>query len=155
WNRVRAAHHDVYRRVHGRADAPTVFAWLWGQDDNVGDTALRRAYAEALRARGSMLAYVDDASHDFIAALGATSNDRATHSLRAWVREACDTARHRPVVVAINAGEFSLTGGYAVRLLRILPALWHIRRRGGAVVWLGAAVPRVRRGVTWLFRRLF
>ncbi|WP_110589657.1 polysaccharide pyruvyl transferase family protein [Microbacterium suaedae] len=155
WDRVGAAHAAAYRTAVGRDADETVFAWLWGQDDNVGDTALRREYADALRARGPLVAYVDDASDDFVAALGLADGDRVTSSLTAWLRDAVSAARRGPATLAINAGEFSFSGGYTVRLLRILPALRRFHRRGGAIVWLGAAVPSPRRGVTWLFRRLF
>lgn len=135
--------------------AETVFAWLWGQDDNVGDSALRRGYVEALGARGPIVAYVADASDGYVSGLGLRAGDRVEHDLGAWLRQALRAARDGRATLAINAGEFSFSGGYTLQLLRILPALARFRRAGGAVVWLGAAVPATRRGVTWLFRMLF
>ena len=132
-----------------------VFAWLWGQDDNLGDSALRRGYADALRQRGDLVAYVADASDDYISGLGLGPADRSESDLRTWLRGAVDAAAQGPATLAVNAGEFSFSGGYVLQMLRILPALARFRRRGGAVVWLGAAVPGPRRGRTWLFRRLF
>ncbi|MBF0817524.1 glycosyltransferase [Microbacterium paludicola] len=157
WDRVRRAHVDAYRRALAgpAADRETVFAWLWGQDDNLGDSALRRGYADALRRRGPIAAYVEDASSDYISGLGLQPGDRVFTDLGAWLAAANAAARRSPATLAINAGEFSLSGGYTLRLLRILPALRRFRRRGGAVVWLGAAVPARRRGRTWLFLRLY
>lgn len=157
WPAVREAHVRVYRRaleLRGGGGG-AVFAWLSGQDDNLGDSALRRGYAEALRARGDLVAYVADASPAYISGLGLGPADRVTPSLGAWLRDALAAARRGPATLAINAGEFTFSGRYTLQMMRILPALWRFRRRGGAVVWLGAAVPGPRRGRTWLFRRLF
>ncbi len=158
WPAVREAHARVYRRAlelrrHGRSGS--VFAWLTGQDDNLGDSALRRGYADALRTRGDLVAYVADASPAYVSGLGLGLADRVSTSLGAWLTEALAAARRGPATLAINAGEFTFSGRYTLQMLRILPALWRFRRRGGAVVWLGAAVPGPRRGRTWLFRRLF
>ncbi len=156
WRAVREAHARVYRRaLDRRSGRGAVFAWLTGQDDNLGDSALRRGYADALRARGDLVAYVADASYAYVSGLGLGRADRVSTNLGAWLGEALAAARRGPATLAINAGEFTFSGRYTLQMLRILPALWRFRRRGGAVVWLGAAVPGPRRGRTWLFHRLF
>lgn len=133
----------------------TVFAWLWGQDDNIGDSALRRGYVHALHQRGPIVAYCADASADYISGLGLDDNDKTEPSLGRWLRAILASARKGPVTVAINAGEFSFSGSYILQSIRILPVLSAVHRLGGKIVWLGAAVPRTRRGVTWMFRSLY
>jgi len=154
--RMRAAHTAVYRQLMPAApDGETVFAWLEGQDDNIGDSALRRGYADALRARGPLVVFAGDATESYLEGLGLQAADRVVADLGEWLHSAFAAARVGPATMAINAGEFSFSGTYVLRMLRILPALRRFRRAGGAVVWLGAAVPKLRRGVTWMFRRLF
>lgn len=156
WQRVRLAHRAVYQRaVAPIAGDEKVFAWLWGQADNLGDSALRRGYADALRQRGPLVVYVADAPASFVSGLGLRPGERTVRHLSDWLAEAVAAARRGPATLAINSGEFSLSGRYTLSLLRILPALRRFRRHGGRVVWLGAAVPATRRGVTWLFRRLY
>lgn len=132
-----------------------VFAWLWGQDDNIGDSALRRGYVHALHQRGTIVAYCANASEDYISGLGLDENDQTESSLRKWLWAALAAAKKGPVTVAINAGEFSFSGGYILQTMRILPVISAVHRLGGKIVWLGAAVPRTRRGATWIFRMLY
>lgn len=154
--RVRAAHATVYRQLIPAApNDETVFAWLEGQDDNIGDSALRRGYADALRVRGPLVVFAGRATESYLEGLGLQPGDRVVGDLGAWLHAAVAAARVGPATLAINAGEFSFSGTYVLRVLRILPALWRFRRAGGNVIWLGAAVPGIRRGVTWMFRRLF
>ncbi|WP_029151076.1 polysaccharide pyruvyl transferase family protein [Microbacterium indicum] len=132
--------------------AEQVFAWLTGQDDNIGDSALRRGYADALRRRGPVTAFVGGASDSYISGLGDVT---PIADLDAWLRSAISAATTGPATLAINAGEFTFSGTYTLQLLRILPALCRFRAAGGRVVWLGAAVPSAPRDRAWLFRRLF
>lgn len=132
----------------------TVYAWLTGQDDNVGDSSLRRGYADALRARGPLVAYVADASTSYVGGLGLAESDRVARRFLPWLSEAVWRSRGAPVTIALNAGEFSFSGRYTLTAVPLVLALGVFRRLGGRVVWLGASVPQTARGRTWLFRRL-
>ncbi|MFV0373228.1 polysaccharide pyruvyl transferase family protein [Microbacterium sp.] len=135
------------------AAAGRVMAWLWGQDDNVGDSALRRGYADALRRVGTIDAYVGPASDSFVSGLGLATTDSVCRSFVPWLVSGFRGAR--PSVIAVNAGEFSMSGSYTVKMLALVPWLRAMRWRGVRVVWLGAAVPRLVARRTWLFRALF
>lgn len=132
-----------------------VYAWLTGQDDNVGDSALRRGYVEALQRRGDLVAYVADASDEYISGLGLSERDSTEAGLGKWLRAALRDAKQGPVTIALNAGEFSFSNRYTLMMLTVVPALNALKRRGAKVVWLGAAVPRAPRERAWLFRPLF
>jgi len=132
----------------------TVYAWLTGQDDNIGDSALRRGYADALRARGPLIAYVGSASDPYVGGLGLNESDRVARRFLPWLAEAVWRSRRAPVTIALNAGEFSFSGRYTLIAVPLTAALVVFRRLGGRVIWLGASVPQATRSRTWLFRRL-
>lgn len=131
-----------------------VYAWLTGQDDNLGDSALRRGYADALRARGPLVVYVAGASDSYIGGLGLAESDRVVRKFLPWLGGAIWRACREPVTIALNAGEFSFSGRYTLIAVPLAAVLGVFRRLGGRVVWLGASVPRAVQGRTWLFRRL-
>lgn len=132
-----------------------VFAWLTGQDDNIGDSVLRRGYAEALHGVGDVGVYIGGGSDDYVSGLGLTPRDATFSDIRRWLLAAWRRARRGPVVLAINAGEFHLTRGNTVGLLAVLPLMTRVRRGGGKVVWLGAEIPRVGSWIrTALWRRV-
>ncbi|WP_246306502.1 polysaccharide pyruvyl transferase family protein [Herbiconiux flava] len=134
----------------------TVYAWLLGQDDNVGDTVLRREYANVLRQRGPVVAHVGDASDSYISGLGLKAGEHVHRRFLPWVRELRRASKEGPVTVAINSGEFALSRLYALMALPLLPTLRTVHRRGGKVVWLGAAVPyKGRWWLDWVFTDLF
>lgn len=133
---------------------PVVFAWLGGQRDNVGDSALRRAYADSLRKIGPLTVWSGGPEEDYDAGLRLASGDRIMSTFAGWlglIYRAALTGRKD--VVALNAGEYTLTHRYFVKSVLLFPAAALLRRRGGYVVWAGAAVPHVRGKYTPLFRR--
>jgi polysaccharide pyruvyl transferase WcaK-like protein len=118
-----------------------VFVWATGQDDNLGDSALRRGYLDALRRRGKLTVWHGPASAGFITGLGLQSEDRRTGSYRLWfVRALSTTLRHR-TYIAVNAGEVPVSRMGAVRMSTLIPLILLARIRGGGGVWLGAGVP--------------
>lgn len=132
----------------------TIHAWLGGQLDNVGDSVLRRGYVRALHPHGRLRVWADGDHPDYVSALGLEPGDEVSPTFLGWVAHlAGSVVRTRPVV-AVNAGEFTLTKGYFLRFLAIFPVLLAVRLRGGRIVWLGAAVPAPVRGFTPLFRTL-
>ena len=129
-----------------------VFAWLGGQRDNVGDSALRRAYADALRPLGPLVVWSGGPHGDYDPGLGLAPDDRVCRSFLAWTGALLARAVRGGAVLALNAGEYTLTHRYFLKSLLLLPVAAILRLRGGRVVWAGAAIPRARRGYGWLFR---
>lgn len=133
-----------------------VYAWLIGQHDNVGDTVLRREYANALRRRGPLVVYVGWVHDGFIEGLALQPEDRVFRKYLPWVFSALRATASRRVTIAINSGEFALSRLFALMALVLIPIAKLANRTGGDVVWLGAAVPgRARFGLGWIFEALF
>jgi hypothetical protein len=118
-----------------------VFVWATGQDENIGDSLLRRGYLDALRAVGPLRVWVSGASRRFLSGLGLRPGDATEADFGAWYRAALAAALRGPIVLALNAGEVPVSRGGAFRLLRLLPLLALVRLRGGTTVWAGAGVP--------------
>lgn len=133
-----------------------VYAWLIGQDDNVGDTVLRREYADALRQRGPLAVYVGWVNEGFVDGLALQTGDRVFRKYVPWALSAMRATADYRVTLAINSGEFALSRLFALMSLILIPVARLTKRRGGDVVWLGAAVPgRARTGLGWIFRSLY
>lgn len=118
-----------------------VFVWATGQDDNLGDSALRRGYLQALRSRGRLTVWTGAASLGFVSGLGLEEGDRRTGSYRLWYARALSSAVRQRTLVAVNAGEVPVSRMGAVRMLSLvfLILLANVRRGGG--IWYGAGVP--------------
>ncbi|AKV86362.1 MULTISPECIES: hypothetical protein [unclassified Microbacterium] len=117
-----------------------VFAHLSGQDDNLGDSALRLAYLAALRGPGRHVhLHLGEATSDFMAGF-APAPDLTIYSARAqW--SAAEAATARPVL-AFNAGEINPRTGHfpvptrAAECARALDA-------GGTVIFAGLGIKNV------------
>lgn len=118
-----------------------VFVWATGQDDNLGDSALRRGYLDALRTRGKMTVWTGSASQGFLTGLGVQPGDRRTGSYRRWYTQALSTAVRLRTLVAVNAGEVPVSRMGAVRMTSLIPLIVLARLRGGGGLWYGAGVP--------------
>jgi polysaccharide pyruvyl transferase WcaK-like protein len=118
-----------------------VFAWATGQDDNIGDSLLRRPYLAALRERGALTVWVRDASDGFLPGLGLGSEDRWSRSFWRWMVSASISALQRPTHVALNAGEMTVSKRGAAKMLALAPVILLCRLRGGGGVWMGGGVP--------------
>lgn len=82
-----------------------VFVPLSGQDDNLGDSALRAGLLRGLRLPDATIhVVVDGQSSDYVAGLPLCGNDLVYRDRRAWFDIAARTAR--PVYV-LNAGEIN------------------------------------------------
>jgi polysaccharide pyruvyl transferase WcaK-like protein len=140
----------------GSGGAHAVFAWLIGQEDNVGDTVLRRAYADVLRSRGPVHAYVGRVSEDFVDGLGLRDDDTVYSRFLPWLSAIIRASSASRVTVAFNAGEFALSRLFAAMAGGLLVVLPRVKKHGGKVVWLGAAVPDGgRQSLRPIFERLF
>lgn len=116
-----------------------VFVSAMGQRDNLGDTALRRAFLDTLRSYGPLTVFVGDRSDGYIAGLGLTGSDTLVRTSPEWRRALLAGARTGSVY-AHNAGEIELQFHYAVRYLRLLPVLALNRIRGGLNLHVGLGV---------------
>jgi len=126
-----------------RSDRPiaSVFVWATGQDENIGDSLLRRGYLDALREAGPLRVWVGAASHRFLSGLGLGAADSTVAHFGSWYRSALLAAMRGRILLALNAGEVPVSRGGAFRLLRLIPLLTLVRATGGTVVWAGAGVP--------------
>lgn len=132
---------------------PRVFVWATGQDENIGDSLLRRAYIESLRRHGEINAWTGPASKGFLAGLGLSQNERAFRSYREWYSAALRSGARAQTVVAVNAGEVPVSRKGALRMLTLAALILCTRVRGGGGVWVGAGVPKrgERRLLAWTY----
>lgn len=124
------------------------YVWLTGQQDNIGDSVLRRAYADALRESRVLRVWAGDPTSGYISGLGLRDGELVVSRIRWYLTLFGDAARGR-ADFAFNAGEYSVTRESFRDALLLLPALLLLRLRRGQVVWMGAAIRRTVRGFTW------
>ncbi|MEV0892138.1 polysaccharide pyruvyl transferase family protein [Promicromonospora sp. MEB111] len=136
------------------SEPPHIFAWLTGQEDNVGDSALRRPYLHALADAGDVTVWCGDPGSGYSRGLALPLDVRVATSYLRWWAAFVSSAVRRPTVLAFNAGEFDVTKAYLVGVVALLPWLPLIRSRGGGIVWVGAGIRRRRTGLMWPFRAL-
>lgn len=118
-----------------------VYAWIGGQQENVGDAALRRSYTDFLRHSGSLRLLVDDAPDAYLDGLRLGATDLVTRSERAWLRRlVTDARRGRVSLIAFDAGEIQFARWYFLILVRRSAAVLVGRRYGVPVVHLGIGV---------------
>lgn len=117
-----------------------VFAHLSGQDDNLGDSALRVAYLDALRgARRHLHVYLGDATTDFTAGFPAAADLTFYRSRAEWL--AAEKSASRPVH-AFNAGEINpRPGGFPVA--RRAAECARVLDVGGALIFAGIGIKDV------------
>lgn len=117
-----------------------VFAHLGGQDDNLGDSALRVAYLDALRGPGRRVhVFLGAPTEDYTSAFAAAPDVTFYEERTAWLL--AESASTRPVH-AFNAGEINPRAGYfptprrAAECARVLAS-------GGALIVAGMGVKSV------------
>lgn len=117
-----------------------VFIAAHGQDDNVGDPALRRAMLDGLALGRRRHILVGTASHAYINALGLRADDMTYRSRREWQLAAFRHAFLGRAAFVSNAGEIQLNRRRRRinRVDRLLVGL--IRLRGGAAITTGLGV---------------
>lgn len=125
----------------GRQTAVT-FEWATGQDDNIGDSLLRRPSLIDARARGSeMHVYHGHLTSTFESAFGLDEQDVSYTSFRKWFCAAIASGFRRPTLLVPNPGEMKVTRGGAARLAAFWVASFAPKAR---IIWMGAAVPEGR-----------
>ncbi|WP_305092744.1 hypothetical protein [Prescottella sp. R16] len=123
------------------ADTGQVFVWATGQDENIGDSLLRRAYLDRLRTHGTVNAWTGNASADFLTGLGLDTSDRVFTSYRHWYAAALRSAVGSRTLLAVNAGEVPVSRRGALRMSTLAVLTIWCRLFGGTAVWVGAGVP--------------
>lgn len=138
-----AAGSELVRRAvrPARPRVGRTFVWATGQDDNIGDSLLRRPYVRAVSGGRGANVWVRDASQDFEAGLGLSVDDTLVRSWWRWYAMATVGALRGRSTLAINAGEMRVSGRGAVKLAFLLPVMALTRARSGRSVWVGAGVP--------------
>ncbi|GEK21484.1 polysaccharide pyruvyl transferase family protein [Cellulomonas xylanilytica] len=126
--------------------------WATGQDDNIGDSLLRRALVEAVDGSGRLSVFVGPASPGFVSGLGLPDGAVQHASFGAWYRDTLAAVWRSGAVPVLNAGEVPVSRGGAVRVGALFPLLALSRLRGAGGVWVGAGVPVQRRGLRWVYR---
>ncbi|MFB2586742.1 glycosyltransferase [Herbiconiux liukaitaii] len=151
WDLIGEQHRDAYRdaitkcramRKRGKPGKSSVFVSAVGQDSNVGDSVLRRAYLDALRHAGTLHVLTGDNSSSYITGLGLQDHDVPYASRRAWWRAALKSAASDRTVIAYNAGEMQSNRSFAISYLRHLALFQLARLRGGHGIHIGMGIRR-------------
>ncbi len=138
-----------------RNEPATIFAHLSGHARNVGDSALRREYLSSLRSTNrSLVIWTGTPKSGYTAGLGLTEHDTEYSKFIRWYLAALNSAWRGHSCIALNAGEYTLSPRYILINLLLLPLCLITRIRRGTVLWLGAAVPEVKLGRTWIYAAL-
>ena len=128
-----------------------VYAWLTGQEDNIGDSALRRPYAAALATTEPVHVWAGRPDRGYVSGLRLPRNSHLAPTFARWCRSFVSSVLTGRTVFAFNAGEFVPTKAYVTGVALLLPWIALAKARGGAVIWVGAGVRSTRRGLTWPF----
>ncbi|WP_242497612.1 polysaccharide pyruvyl transferase family protein [Microbacterium protaetiae] len=112
-----------------------VFVHPSGQDDNLGDSALRAGLLQALRGEGNRLhVYLDGQSSDYLSGIPLETRDILYTSRQAWLQASREV--NRPVYV-INAGEINPQPGVSFPGGKRIAEMRGVVNRGGIVVAAG------------------
>ncbi|MBD8518355.1 polysaccharide pyruvyl transferase family protein [Plantibacter sp. CFBP 8804] len=117
-----------------------MFVSATGQDDNIGDSVLRRAHLDFLRSFGSLHVLVGANSQDYISGLGLSAEDVQYSSPAGWRRSAAMSMLRRRTALAFNCGEIRLDSAYLKTYLGHLPLVLLSRLHGGYSLHLGYGV---------------
>jgi hypothetical protein len=118
-----------------------VFAWITGQDFNVGDSLLRRPYLAALARIGPVDVWIRTASPSFCSGLNLMVARRVHRSFAGWYLAMLASIFRGRTVVALNAGEVRVSAARSLMTGLLVIAGRLARIRGGGLVWVGASVP--------------
>lgn len=122
---------------------PELFVLGTGQEDNIGDSVLRREYFDRLREIGCLHIYLGPTSTDFLESLRLHDSDIVYESLRQWHSVAWRTLVRRRVWFVDKPGELGLDRRTFRRQLKLLPLVLGVRFRRGQVLRLGLAMRAV------------
>lgn len=96
-----------------RARRTKIFVVGHGQQDNIGDSVLRRAMLNALRDEGDLVVHAGSNDENFLSGLGVTEADSVVGSSRSWLAQGLAAMlRGELMAVGLNAGEAQLSARY-------------------------------------------
>lgn len=121
---------------------PKVFVPVVGQDDNLGDSVLRRGLLRALRrANAEMHIYVGSNSADYCSALGLDPSDVLYTKWDEWFRALIKASwRERHASIVLNAGESRVQKKHSYIGPKYLLAIALTRLRRGAAIQTGVGL---------------
>lgn len=109
-----------------------------GQDDNLGDSVLRRGLLEALRAPEVELhVHTGDNTPEYVAGLLLRESDVRYQSRSEWRNSLLKSVARRRTSIAIDPGEIRSDSDMNFNGPRVLAAAAAVRARGGAVIHAG------------------
>ena len=132
-----------------------IYVSATGQDDNLGDSVLRRGYLNSLRRPGVELnVLVGQNSTSYIGGLELRDTDNVYTSPSLFRRSCALSAITRKTIFAFNTGEMRLDNDYLKTFLGHLPLVLLTRARGGGAVHLGFGIrntsPKWRRTIRFV-----
>lgn len=126
-----------------------------GQEDNIGDVILRRAFFDQLAAAGQLHIHLGDASDDFIEALSLRDSDVIYRDAESWRRSAYRSVLRTPTWLVDKPGELLLEEDIFKGQRSLLPLILAVRLRGGRSLRLGIGQRKPNPAVVARFRRLY
>lgn len=137
----------------------SIFVSVVGQDDNIGDSVLRRAMLTALRSPELQFhILVGPASDGYLAGLGIDPSDVTYRDRAQWISSMSVKRGNGRTSFLANAGELVTMRGPLHFGRDLIPTLLQVRRRGGKLVQIGTGirdVSRRRQAAKWSVLRRF
>lgn len=123
-----------------------VFASAVGQEDNLGDTVLRRAFLDTLRTVGPVRVYVGAKSEGYVSGLGIQDGDAVVRDRAEWRTLVSREVLQGDVLYAYDTGDIHIQRSDTIRYARQAALLTAGRLRGSRSAHLGVGI---RSGGTW------
>lgn len=122
------------------SEGPLVYGWITGEETNLGDSLLRRPYVAALSPLGHLRLWTNRNSSDFLENVGIPPGTRTFRGFPGWYLSLIINSLRKRTIIALNAGEFTLSAGRASFLVLMWIARMIVRVRGGSVIWAGVSI---------------
>lgn len=117
-----------------------VFVAIAGQDDNLGDSVLRRGLLDTLAPLGHLHIFVGTASQDYLSAFDLPFRYKLYRRRSSWYAAMTRAALRGPVVYGFNAGEIQVVWRTALHYVLQIPIVALVRARGGYMLHGGFGV---------------
>ncbi len=118
-----------------------VFVSTWGQNDNIGDSVLRRGLVDAVRVPDAeMHVFVGSNDDGYLSALGLQPDDVLYRSRSAWWRAAVQRLLRERTWLIQTAGELVFEGAKPLSGWRTIAGVAAAKTRKGGGIQVGAGV---------------
>ena len=114
-----------------------IFVWVGGQRDNIGDTALRRAFLDVLRTVGTLHITAGNAPESYIAGLRLHGSDKVYSDRKAWRTASIRSIFRERTVWAFHTGELTMTPKVVKSYVSLAPMILALRLSGGVGIHCG------------------